>query len=146
MTLDLTNGDFLLGVLASSDAELVVEWVATGSENHVGGSVSYEWRLISTTELDVHVLVLVNSEGGIEWKGELPGITKHQITEGLIGPFRGGAMGGMEALALLLTSDGASVNKRWLSKRLITRAISEELRHLPETFDKNKWAKRIGLK
>lgn len=125
MNLDLTNNDFILGVLAAADADLRVDWIASGSFVHAGGSVGYEWRLITHAKLDVHLLVLINSEGGVEWKCELPGITKDQVTEGLIGPFREGAMGGLESLALLLTSDGVSVNKRWLSKRLITRAISE---------------------
>ena len=125
MNLNLNNDDFILGVLAAADPDLRVDWVAVGSIDHVGGFVAYEWQLITHAKLDVHLLVLINSEGGVEWKCELPGITKDQVTEGLIGPFREGAMGGLESLALLLTSDGVSVNKRWLSKRLITRAISE---------------------
>jgi hypothetical protein len=146
IALDLTNNDFLLGVLAAFESELRVEWVATGSMEHSGGFVGFVWQLISQAELDVYVLVLFNSEGGIEWKGELPGITKSQVTEGLIGPYRGGAMGGLLNLALLLTGESASVNTRWISKRLLSQAIRDGLKDLPESFDKNRWSKRVGFK
>lgn len=146
MNLNLNNNDFILGVLAGADPDLRVDWVAVGNMDHAGGFVGYEWRLITHAELDVHRLVLVNSEGGVEWKGDLSGITKREITEGLISPFRKGDKGELQDLACLLTSEGASVNKRWVSKPLLVRAVSEGCEGLQEPFDGQQWAKAVGFK
>ena len=146
MNLNFNNNDFILGVLAATDPGLRVDWVAVGSMDHAGGVVGYEWQLITHAELEVHLLILVNSEGGIEWKGDLSGITKKEITEGLIAPFRGGDKGELQDLACLLTSEGAAVNKRWVSKPLLVRAVSEGCEGLQEPFDEQQWAKAVGFK
>jgi hypothetical protein len=84
MNLDLNNNDFILGVLAAADPDLRVDWVAVGSMDHAGGVVGYEWQLISHSSLDVRVLVLANSEDGIDWKSELSKTTPLATAEALV--------------------------------------------------------------
>lgn len=146
MNLDLNNNDFILGVFAAADPDLEVDSVASGSFEHGGGSIGYEWRLISHSSLDARVLVLANSEDGIEWKGELSKTTPLAITEALVAPFRQGEMGGLSTLACVLTNGEAAVNPKFVSKRLIVRAISEGCAILGEPFDAKLWATRVGFK
>ena len=84
MNLNLNNNDFVLGVLAATDPDLRVDWVAVGSMDHAGGVVGYEWQLISQSSLDVRVLVLANSEDGIDWKSELSKTTPLATAEALV--------------------------------------------------------------
>lgn len=146
MTINLTNNDFILGVLAAADPDLRINRVASGSFEHGGGCIGFDWQLISHSELDVRVLVLTNSEDGIEWKGELSKATPLAITEALVGPFRQGEMGGLSTLACVLTNGDATVNPQFVSKRLIVEAISEGRAILGEPFDANPWATRVGFK
>jgi hypothetical protein len=146
MKLDFDNDDFILGLLAAKEEpSLWIEWVATGCFEHSSGCIFYEWQLISVGDLDVHVLVLKNSEGGVEWKCKLSGITKTEVTNGMIDPFRAGEMGGLPALDRILTGQNVSVSKKWVSKPLLVRAIKEGRKGQPERFLASEWAERVGL-
>ncbi len=143
MTITLDNDDFIRGVLAAQNDNLRIERVALGSIDHIGGYLGYEWFLITHDDLNLRVLVLTNSEGGVEWKMELTTKTKRHITENLVYPFRTGQLGGLASLANILNGEGAALNRRQVSKAVLVELVRQASKNNVEKFNVTKWAKTL---